>query len=368
MVEQNVNAVLLNKVTVNDVNSWANFLGIGSYLLVGIVGVIVAVAFCVLNIEKVMKFQSWIAKIFTAYSKRSRKATVASDIRSKAIKAAKSHKGLDSDVIVQDLKIEWVKEEDIDAFIKNGQVILKLNHKENPHKNFVTAVSTYVNQALLSKAKKYIDQDVIKTSTLAVARSIIVDGDMDAVDYFDEYILKPIIDDNEEILELMQEIKEIDGNGMFYEILLNEYAKAGKVLFPSIKIDPCFTAESREFLHFLHRIAAKIENDPNGLCFNREYFKVDIFLTANDFTLKKGGTDLFVKKIFQAIKDGIETIYVFGLGRKIEVARNITQQIQGDFRVANVKYHRYNHRRIDDGKRIKGICCEINIYKNAVDE
>ena len=341
-------------MTPNDFRQWQIILG--APILVGIV----VFVFCICNINGLLTLLSKIQRLGIGFSSKARKGTISNGIRGRVLKASKNIKNLDPEVMLKDLKIEWVKEENAESFVNRGQVIIRMKQETNPHKNFVYAVTTFVNRGLLPRAQRYIDKDILKASSLSVSRSFILNGDDEALTYFDDTVLKPIIQNNSLIAEFVEDIRIIDGNGMFYQILLNEYSKAARKIYPEIS-DPCLTAESKEFLNFLHRIALGMYDE---LCFNREYFKVNIFLTAKTETYESKGLKPYLSSIFTSIDNGIETIYIFGLGRKMQIAKEITLEAQKqDFRIGKIVPHHYKHRSLADGRRIDGVCYEVSIYK-----
>lgn len=325
---------------------------------------IIVFIFCITNIDKLLLLISSIQKLFSFCSNKARKGAIANSIRGKVLRTSKILRSFENSLIINDLKIDWVKEEDAETFIKNNQVIIRMSQNSNPHKNYVTAVNTFVNQGLLPKSKNYIDPSILNLSKLTVSRMLVLNGDIDALSYFDETILDPIISSDTSFGETYEELKTIDKNGMFINILLNEYARATQKIYPDTP-DPLLIAESKELLNFLYRIAAVGVDDVSLLQFNREYFKIHVFLTAKTLTYKKQGIRPYIKHISHSISQGTETVYMFGLGRKTEIAKEIADELKKtDFRIDYIKPHYYNHRSVKDGHSVRGVCYEIKIYEN----
>lgn len=348
-------------MTLEDIKKIASFLNIGIPL---IVGVAVAV-FCLLNIDKLLLLLSSIQKLFAFCSQRARKGAIANSIRGRVMKSAKSFRSFGNHIMISDLKINWIKEEDPETFIKNNQVIIRMKQDINPHKNFVTAVTAFVGQGLLPHSKKYIDSSIYALSKLSVSRFLILNGDLDALEYFDENILNPVLAEDEDAQDIFEELRTIDKNGMFINILLNEYAKATKKIYPDTP-DSLLTVESKELLTYLYRIALGNFTDPSELQFNREYFKLHIFLTAKTATYKHSGIKPYLKHIDKSLLEGTETIYIFGLGRKAEIAKEIAEYVkETDFRISSTIPHYYRHKSIRDGHTVQGVCYEISVYKEA---
>ena len=347
---------------VEDIKALAGALNIGVPLIVGAI----VFAWCITHIDKLLVFISYIQKAFSFCSSKARKGAISNSIRGKILHSSRKMRSFNNGIIAGDLKIEWVKEEDEETFIKNNQVIIRMSQKSNPHKNYVTAVKTFVGNGLLPRSTKYIDSSILNASKIAVGRMLVMNGDPDAIDYYDGTVLEPVFASDNEAAERYEELKTIDKNGMFINILLNEYAKATKKIYPEPP-DPLLVAESKELLNYLHRIALHVVDDVDELKFNREYFKIHILLTAKTSTYQRSGIKPYLKHIRNSISDGIETIYIFGLGSKMEVAREIANELsQTDFRIDSILTHNYRHISLD-GRSVRGVCYEVVIFNEGID-
>ena len=348
-------------MSIDDIKELASLLNIGIPVCVA-VAVLIA---CIFNIDKLLTLLSSIQKCFSVVSQHARKGAISNSIRGKVMKSSKSFRSLGKDVMIPDLKIDWVKEESEESFIKNNQVIIRMVQTSKPHRNYVTAVTTFVGQALLPYSKKYIDSEIYNLSKLSVSRLLVLNGDLDALDYFDQKVLSPVIDYDPNAKDIFEKQKIIDKNGMFVNILLNEYAKVTKKIYPDTP-DPLLTVESREFLTYLYRIALGNFTNQDELQFNREYFKIHVFLTARTETYLRSGIKAYLKHINNSLAEGTETLYIFGLGRKVAIAEEIAKSLQEtDFRVTSVIPHHYRHKSIRDGSSVQGVCYEVTVYKET---
>ena len=206
-------------------------------------------------------------------------------------------------------------------------------------------------------------------SKLSVSRLLVLNGDADALDYFDANILVPTVESDPDASDIFERLKVIDKNGMFLNILLNEYAKAARKIYPD-QPDPLLVAESKELLTYLHRIAMGGVSDLDEFQFNREYFKIHIFLTAKSRTFAQSGLRPYLKHMSTSLSQGTETLYIFGLGRKMDIAKQIADALkETDFRITQVIPHYYRHRSIQDGHSVRGVCYEVCVYEeDIVDE
>lgn len=336
-----------------------NGYGLFIILLIGII------LFLIVNADKVSIIMSsfWgiFAKFFT-FAKKKQLSTIVSGTIASSVK----NQGFKNDIIPPNLKVIWIDNENSDTFIKNSQVIVRIKQSSNPHENLVTAVSEYINFGLLHNVKRYLNQEVMNASCILMTRKVIQEANKNSLDYLDEKYIIPRMNDDQELKEIYIDLVKIDHNGMFVNILLNEFKKAGMSIYGEIP-DPELLAESKEFMNHLYRIAAKISTEPSDLCFNRDYFKVVIFLTASTETLKRAGIRPFVKAAHKQLNDGIETIYVFGLGSKREIAEQISNELDGDLRIKQIIKHTYKHIN-ENGRRVPGVLYECEIFKDDTDK
>ena len=91
-----------------------------------------------------------------------------------------------------------------------------------------------------------------------------------------------------------------------------------------------------------------------------------VFLTAKSKTYYKRGLRPYLKHMSESLSEGTETLYIFGLGRKMDIAREITESLkETDFRVTQVIPHYYRHRSIRDGHSVRGVCYEVCVYEET---
>lgn len=327
--------------------------------------IIVFIGLAIANAENLMLIRSDLLKPFAYFIPWAKKKQISSKVRGTILKATLKQVKNTYDIIPMDLKLIWVNEEESKSFVSDNQVIVRIKQSSNPNEDLVTAVSEYVNGGLLYNVRRYLHEDVMKASKAYMTRKIVQEAGRTALTYLDENYVIPKMNQDEKFKELYGKLLKIDNNGMFVGILLNEFNKAGMTIYGEVE-DPELVAESKEFMNFLYDIAIGISDDYDRLCFNRDYFKVAIFLTASDNTLRHVGIKPFMNAISKKMDEGIETIYVFGLGTKREVAQTISKEVNEDLRINSVIKHSYRHIG-ENGKRISGVFYECSIYKKSVE-
>ena len=93
------------------------------------------------------------------------------------------------------------------------------------------------------------------------------------------------------------------------------------------------------------------------------YFKIGILLAANDETLNKNGWSGHFHYAKKLLDQGCNTIYVFGIGKKANVASKIAYAVKdSDDRIVKSITHQYRHLNIDRGIRTTAVCVELDTY------
>lgn len=238
-----------------------------------------------------------------------------------------------------------------------------MKQSSNINENLIVATSAFVKEGLLPNERRYLNKEVMEVSSTLMLRKIIRCSGHNALTYLDEKYLIPRLENDEDFKSTYEDLVRIDNNGMFVGIMLNEYYKAATKISGELPDDELI-AESKEFMRFLHSIAYGTISSVEELDFNRDYFKVSIFLASNDKTLMRNGINSTINQALKQLNNGIETIYVFGLGRKMNVAREIAKELEKDIRIKMVQKNSYKHMNIDNNKRISGVFYECSVYLN----
>mgnify|MGYP001099577484 FL=1 len=86
-------------------------------------------------------------------------------------------------------------------------------------------------------------------------------------------------------------------------------------------------------------------------------------LAANDETLNKNGWSGHFHYAKKLLDQGCNTIYVFGIGKKANVASKIAYAVKdSDDRIVKSITHQYRHLNIDRGIRTTAVCVELDTY------
>lgn len=311
-------------------------------------------------IDAFYKIKGSICGIFAKICSKAKKGQMSNNVRATILRSVRKDV-FNPTYMPNDLKVIWVDSNKINSFISNNQAIIRIKQSSNPHENLVTAVTSYVDSGLLHNVRRYLNGEIVDASKMVMSRKIVKNADSTSLTFLDEKYINPKLESSNEIKNLYNALVTIDNTGMFTHILLEEYQKAGMLIVNESE-DPLLEIESREFLRFLYDIALHVSDDPERLCFNREYFKVAIIMAGKDVVLKKNGITPYLRAIRKKLDEGIETIYIYALGRKQDIATQITSEIT-DYRITNITKQHYKHTSVD-GRRLQGIVFKCNVYRD----
>lgn len=266
-----------------------------------------------------------------------------------------------------DLRIQFIKKPEKEAFLKNNQVVIRMNNHTNPNKNIVYAITDYVNKCLIYKARQYVDTTVIKSADLVVTRKLILMGFEEALQYYLDNILEPQTSSNDDLRDLVAKLIKLDSSGMLTNVLFREFIEKASLLYPE-PADECIKAESREFVTFLHNIASKSFGVDVSLVYVGNYFKVGIIIVAKDETYNKYGIQAYLSRITKNLDNGLETIYLFAKRYKSDILKEIEAALKSsDYRIRNVERTVYKHKDTN-GRLVKGICVIIKTTEIIQDD
>lgn len=267
----------LLSITAQELEQWQVLLGVGMPVIL----IVIAIYLLVKNAEQVVLLLGKLSEFIRRVVLQAMKTGTEREIRDLIVKANKRLKIDNEDAfLVDDLKIDWAKGENARAYIDDDHVIIRMRSSSDPAKNFVNAVTLYVSTGLLTKVRRYFSPEVVRAMSMLSARNIVIYGDGNALEYFDNTVLRPILDESPQIKRIFEMLSTIDSYGMFYSILLGEYSRAGRKVYPKLS-DAQFTKEADGLLRFLYQVAAGRGFRAEELSYQSFYFTVRIVMTVN---------------------------------------------------------------------------------------
>lgn len=259
------------------------------------------------------------------------RSTVASSIQDSVNGICERINRQSPNVLPHALKIEWVKSESPESFIKKGKVIVRLKNYENQDKNIVDSTLLYLKAGFLPMSKYYLDKTLRKCCEYKVAVQVFVaKRDTGAYDYFIENELNPAVNDDDNLKQDLQMLEDLDSVGFFTHILLTEVKQTGEKLIGTTPTS--FTQrELRNFTSFLQTIAKKALDEKVPLSFYGIKVKVSVVLVAKRETIQLYGIEPYINRISRCVREEYDSIYIAGWGEEfIKKIIEIKKKVEGN--------------------------------------
>lgn len=279
--------------------------------------------------------------------------------------ATKFMSGINPDILPYRIKIKWVKSENIESFLKSGQVIIKIRDDQDINKSFVLAVAEFVRQGLIHNVKRHLrDQPLIQAIDLCAVDKILSQAYIESLSYFEKNMLDKMLGENPEISKRFQELKQIDCSGLFLPVFLNEMSKALNSISGQYFIDD-YENEVKSFLAFLIEFC---KNKHKKLFYKGKYIQISFGLIANKSFISRHGRNAYVEKVRSSLSSGIQTVYLFGWGNRIKTVKQVAERAaRADMRIKHVKTHLYHHV-FEDRSTARAICTELRAFDKKNDD
>ncbi len=256
------------------------------------------------------------------------------------------------------MKIDWVKEDKINAILESGEAIVKLKYSEDHSQNIVNAMSVYVKKSIIPKAKPYISPEIVSAIDLTIVRKVLKQVDSKYPNAF-EYFIE---NNKEEIKsEYISTIKQIDDAGFFTRILLKEFDRFGNVLYGNFPNEE-YQNEANKFVDYVYNISTRGYEDQTILQFNGSTIKVGVVLVARPETYHEYGVSAYLRRIKLGRAKGIDTFYLLARAEKVDILRDVVKKLLelDGFEVAN------NPKVYNDDKGRDCICYCLKVDNESV--
>jgi transcription antitermination factor NusA-like protein len=230
-------------------------------------------------------------------------------------------------VIPYSLRIEWVKESTVEAFLQRGEVVVRLNPHSNQERNLVIASYAYASRALLPKARQYMDSTLREASILGVVRMILGRKRTEGTyAYFHEHHLKPVMSQDRSLEKDLTLLDELESVGLLTRVFFREVRDLGERLFPNLPTQRD-AQEIRALANFLYELAAKEPGKDVPLRFVGPRVKIAMVLVAKRGKLLAAGAAPYLRAIERSVLDGSDPIFVTGWGTEhVYAVRSIAQE------------------------------------------
>lgn len=262
------------------------------------------------------------------------------------------------------LRVEWVKEETREAFLRDGEIVVRMKYKggENEQdRNFVTATMLYLSKGLVPHGRHYVDEELMRSADLTFARNIFAEQRRGALDCFFEEVLNPEMRENPNIQQYCNALDSIDRIGFFTRILLREFLELGRKMYPGLPRRE-IKEEAKNFFTFVEDIANRERGEFGELDFTGKKIRVGVVLVARPELLAERGTDRHKLRIELDLGKKMDAIYVCGFAGNVRHTTALVKHFYGSPQVEDIDENPY---KIESrtGRMIDAVCYVIKPFK-----
>lgn len=313
------------------------------------------IGYMITHPEKVEIWSSLTYRLFAWVNSKMECRYIASDIQGKVNLFSKSLSKDAENLIPYGLKIEWVKETEKEAFLKDGQIIVRMQHHGNQDKNFVNAIMAYVPKAVVPQARTYLHETISKSIDFTIMKKILMSQQGNsALDYFNSSIFTPESKRDDLLRYYCSKMERLDERGMFTRMLLQEFLSLARKVYPKYPNDQIFE-ETSNFTDFLENIAGKEPGEDVPLQFEGKYINAAIIIVAKSDVISYAGIEPYINRINAVIKQNTENIYISAWGtHNVADTEEVVKQFSKNenIHITSKKYKLPVYK----GRRVPAIC------------
>jgi transcription antitermination factor NusA-like protein len=333
---------------------------------------IVVVTYLVLNPAKVdqwasliYRFLSFVGAVVGVFKERLERGRIAADIQAVINTAGQELSKQSPGALAHLVRIDWASVAQAEAYLEQGEVIVRLDRHANQDRNIVVATLTYVSKGLLPRARMYVDRTLMRATDFTVAKRIFASARASgAPEYFVTHVLEPAIKGSAQLGKDAALLDELESVGFFSRIYLGEIRELGDRIQPAIPTERIH-GEVRAFAEFLYRIATKARDEDVPLQYEGARLKVSIPLVARAAVLEEYGLRAHLRRIERLLREGFDSIYINGWGEpNVTSVRMLLRRAvkTGQLTVLRTYDYRVPRYRGESNRAILAVCASSAAY------
>lgn len=261
--------------------------------------------------SKFERLVAWIHSLLRKFIKQSEYTYVKYNVQSKLNTYIDIARKKAPQIETSKAKIVWIDENQTkENFIKNGQLIIRMQRSDNQNRNVVNASMAFISSGYLKKAKSYIAKYQRESIDLFVCYDMLKNEKREILDQFTQDYLKEAMT-NQKIGEFFEKFMDIDKAGIFYPIFIQELTFFGEKVFTRQRNQNQVFEQVRSLVMFLYNYANRKQNEDTITDFDGLYSKFAIRIVGKSFKINTEGERVY-KNNLKKIDKSIETLYLLG--------------------------------------------------------
>lgn len=258
------------------------------------------------------------------------------------------------------IRVKWVASATDSVFQRKGTVIVKLRHHEDKYQNILSATLAALPRILHPLARPFIGRSVEEAIDLQVCRRLASSLGPGADNVFALEFLRPRLEKDPNLREILQKLLQIDTAGLFVPVFLQEVAYVGAKFEQGLTSASPDTVDDEllAFLRFLLAIAEREPGEELTLCFVRDSIRTGVILVARAAT-RAYGVGPYVRRLGKNLAIGCQSVYVLATEDNIPFAEEVAEAIGADRRAVLEKRRRIKLTRL--GERTHGFYAAFRV-------
>ena len=310
--------------------------------------------YMIFNLDKAENLASKITRIFSYFSMKAERHTIATDIQSKIRVCRKDN--IIGEILKHGIKFKWVTDEQNSSYMDGDDVVVIMNHHSNNAQNFLNAILQYTELAVLPDVRNEIPPKIMLPITLVVQDKIIREQRPEAVPMFRDGVMHNAIVKEPPLEPTIEKLKQLDKAGWFVPIYLNEIQHIGSRLYELN--DEQKNNTLNKFLEFLMTIVVRPPKSNVPLSFKNKIFGLNIILVAIPKNIASEDIDVYIDRVKHATIHEFDSIYVTGRGVNTDFTRKVIDAIKAK----NIAKHIWTKKHEYKDKR--GITALLALFRN----
>lgn len=340
---------------------WAAFVGFNIFW-------ISVVCYLAFHSDKAESLAGLVSRGLSFLGDKHKKRSVVLDLQSKVNASAREINKESGGLMAYGLQIEWVDvNSPRESFIRNGDVVVRLDYNSNPERNLVVTVLAFLKKALLSAERPYIDKDVSRGLDLTVAKSMIDKVESrGASAYILDEIIMPECNTNSALEEYCVSLAKVQKSGYLTRVLLRSLIDLARRARPGLPTDSS-KRQSCELVKFICQLADREPGEIVPLTFKSELLKFHVVLVAKKETRLAHGIWPYVQSVRTSFQTGIERVFILAIGQSnVEIADRALRQLRKNEQAELIDEQHYEIASHDTGKLLPAVFMECKSMQKVI--
>lgn len=271
------------------------------------------------------------------WTKHGQRTAVGATLEADVDKAASTISAEAPGAISRKMRIEWHRGTPGSLTIAEGEVVVRLRDYRERRANLVTVALAQASKGTISPARPHLDEAVARATDFAVARTILRHIDGSAAQSLITEVCDPECRRSPKLARVVEQIQQLDHHGLFTRVVLREFAALGHRLVGQLPVATA-SAESLEFVTYLHRVATKnaFQDLSDDLAFRRTHFQVGMVLIARPAVYAVHGTSAYTRRVGLYGTEGVSTVYLAARGTNVDYAHKVTSELETHGNVSSI--------------------------------